>query len=77
MLSVSVFLENSSDHSKEDARILAQNLGIEFYTLPIQSLVNSASIELEPLFAGLKQDVTEENLQADPGDFYSCPYPTS
>ena len=54
----------SSDHSKEDARILAQNLGIEFHTLPIQSLVNSATLELNPLFDGLRQDVTEENMQA-------------
>jgi NAD+ synthase (glutamine-hydrolysing) len=64
VIGVSLPSEISSDHSKEDARILAQNLGIEFHTLPIQSLVNSASLELEPMFAGLKQDVTEENLQA-------------
>ena len=64
VIGISLPSKISSDHSKEDARILAQNLGIEFHTLPIQSLVNSASIELEPLFAGLKQDVTEENLQA-------------
>lgn len=64
VIGISLPSEISSDHSKEDARILAQNLGIEFHTLPIQSLVNSATQELNPLFAGLRQDVTEENMQA-------------
>ena len=64
VIGISLPSEISSDHSKEDARILAQNLGIEFHTLPIQSLVNSATLELNPLFDGLRQDVTEENMQA-------------
>ena len=54
----------SSDHSKEDARELAKNLGIEFQTLPIQSIVDAASKQLRPLFGDLPPDVTEENLQA-------------
>ena len=54
----------SSDHSKEDARDLAENLGIEYHTLPIQKIVDSAESELAPLFAGMSPDVTEENLQA-------------
>ena len=53
VIGISLPSEISSDHSKEDARLLAQNLGIEFLTLPIQSLVNSATLELDPLFAGL------------------------
>jgi len=64
VIGISLPSEISSDHSKEDARILAQNLGIEFHTLPIQTLVNSATLELNPLFDGLRQDVTEENMQA-------------
>jgi len=64
VIGISLPSEISSDHSKEDACILAQNLGIEFHTLPIQSLVNSATLELNPLFNGLRQDVTEENMQA-------------
>jgi len=64
VIGISLPSEISSDHSKEDACILAQNLGIEFHTLPIQSLVNSATLELNPLFDGLRQDVTEENMQA-------------
>ena len=54
----------SSDHSKDDARDLAGNLGIEYHTLPIQKIVDSAESELAPLFAGMSPDVTEENLQA-------------
>jgi NAD+ synthase (glutamine-hydrolysing) len=54
----------SSEHSKDDAAALASNLGIEYSTLAIQSIVDAAAGELEPLFAGLAADVTEENLQA-------------
>ena len=54
----------SSDHSKDDARDLAQNLGIEFNTLPIQKIVDAATEELKPLFGNRPPDVTEENLQA-------------
>ena len=54
----------SSEHSKQDARELAENLGIEFHTISIQSLVSAASSELDFLFRDLPEDVTEENLQA-------------
>lgn len=54
----------SSDHSKDDARQLAENLGIEFHTIPIQKIVDSATSELSYLFEGFPPDVTEENLQA-------------
>lgn len=54
----------SSEHSKNDARELAQNLGITYHSLPIQKIVDSAEAELGPLFEGMSPDVTEENLQA-------------
>ena len=54
----------SSQHSREDARELAENLGIQFHTLPIQGMVDSATIELQPLFKDRPVDVTEENIQA-------------
>ena len=54
----------SSDHSKDDERDLAQNLGIAFNTLPIQKIVDAATDELKPLFGDRPTDVTEENLQA-------------
>ena len=54
----------SSQHSKDDAREIAENLGIRYETLPIASIVSGAEATLEPLFAGRTQDTTEENIQA-------------
>ena len=64
VIGISLPSEISSDHSKDDARELASNLGIEFHTLPIQSVVDAANEELKPIFGDLPMDVTEENLQA-------------
>ncbi len=54
----------SSDHSVNDALQLAQNLGIQYETIPIQPMVDSFEQSLSDVFAGLKSDVTEENIQA-------------
>jgi len=54
----------SSDHSVEDARILAENLGIRYDIVHIQEAVNAFEKELSPLFEGCSPDVTEENIQA-------------
>ena len=54
----------SSDHSKDDARRLAQNLGIRFETIAIAEAVAACEHVLGPVFKGLKPDVTEENIQA-------------
>ncbi len=54
----------SSQHSKDDARILAENLGIEYHTLSIADTVAAAEQTLEPLFAGRPRDIAEENIQA-------------
>jgi NAD+ synthase (glutamine-hydrolysing) len=54
----------SSQHSKDDARILAQNLGIRFETIAIAPAVEACEHALGPTFAGLPRDVTEENIQA-------------
>ena len=54
----------SSQHSKNDARILAQTLGIRFETIAIADVVATAEAALGPVFAGRKPDVTEENIQA-------------
>ena len=50
--------------SLEDAISQAQALGVEHLTLPIEALVKSYREQLDPLFAGLPADATEENLQA-------------
>lgn len=54
----------SSDHSIEDARVLAENLKIRYDIINIQSAVDKFDEELAPLFNGTNQDVTEENIQA-------------
>ncbi len=54
----------SSDHSVNDALQLAQNLGIQYETIPIQPMVDSFEKSLSEVFAGLASDVAEENIQA-------------
>lgn len=54
----------SSQHSKDDARVLAQNLGIRFETISIADAVAACETSLEPIFAGRPRDVAEENIQA-------------
>ncbi len=54
----------SSPGSIEDARALAQNLGIRHEVIPIEEPVESVNAQLRPVFAGRPEDVTEENLQA-------------
>jgi NAD+ synthase (glutamine-hydrolysing) len=54
----------SSQHSRDDARILAQNLGIRFDTVRIADVVNESEKVLFHLFKDTKRDVTEENIQA-------------
>jgi NAD+ synthase (glutamine-hydrolysing) len=53
----------SSSHSLEDARQLADNLGIDFLKIPIDDAFQSFLDTLAPLFEGREPDVTEENLQ--------------
>ncbi len=54
----------SSDHSVDDAKQLAVNLGIEFHIVSIAAIHDAYETTLSTPFAGLPQDVTEENLQA-------------
>jgi len=54
----------SSDHSVNDARQLAENLGIQYDIIPIQNIYESYMAELKPHFWGKPFNVTEENIQA-------------
>ncbi|HSM85183.1 MAG TPA: NAD+ synthase [Candidatus Limnocylindrales bacterium] len=54
----------SSEHSIKDARELACNLGIRFELIPIGEVFDAYRKALAPVFAGLPEDVTEENIQA-------------
>ncbi len=53
----------SSSGSIDDSRILAANLGIRFEVLGITGIFAEFTRTLEPLFAGLAADLTEENIQ--------------
>ncbi|MBA3684812.1 MAG: NAD+ synthase [Planctomycetes bacterium] len=54
----------SSQGSLDDARALAERLGIASHVVPITGLNQAALAELAPLFAGTTPGVAEENLQS-------------
>jgi NAD+ synthase (glutamine-hydrolysing) len=54
----------SSKASLEDAKLLAKNLGIRFFTIPITEIFRAYLKTLSSSFKSLKSDVTEENIQA-------------
>jgi NAD+ synthase (glutamine-hydrolysing) len=54
----------SSAGTRADARRVARNLGIEFLALPITPAYRSFRRMLARPFKGLKEDATEENIQA-------------
>jgi NAD+ synthase (glutamine-hydrolysing) len=54
----------SSDHSRSDAALLAENLGIDFRTIPIEPAHASMLDMLAASFEGRDPDLTEENLQS-------------
>ena len=62
----------TSNESKTDAQQLAQNLGINFATLPIKDIVESANTSLQGLFSNIeskwsgryKESYTMDNIQA-------------
>ena len=64
VLGVSMPSVYSAQVSHDDARALAANLGIGFQVIPIQTIFNEYRHVLARPFAGLPEDVTEENLQA-------------
>lgn len=54
----------SSQGSKDDARALADHLGIRYDQISIQPPFESLKTQLAPVFEGRGEDVTEENIQA-------------
>jgi NAD+ synthetase len=54
----------SSRGSLDDARLLAERLGIRYDVIPIQPPFESVRRQLQPVFAGCPEDTTEENIQA-------------
>jgi NAD+ synthase (glutamine-hydrolysing) len=54
----------SSPGSREDARRLAENLGIRYEVVPISPTFEQFRGALSPVFKSLPEDFTEENLQS-------------
>jgi len=54
----------SSQGSIDDARALAENLGIRFHVVPIESIYKPYEKAVEELFGEKKFDITNENIQA-------------
>jgi NAD+ synthase (glutamine-hydrolysing) len=64
VMGVSMPSRFSSKGSLEDARELAENLGIRWEVIPIQDAFEQYQATLKPLFKGMREDTTEENIQA-------------
>ncbi|WP_026757911.1 NAD+ synthase [Sediminimonas qiaohouensis] len=56
--------EYTSPHSLEDAKALAEVLGVHYDTVPIAQARDAVNATLAPLFAGRDEDLTEENIQS-------------
>lgn len=54
----------SSQGSIDDAKELANNLGIRFELIPIKAMFNEFKQTMAPIFQGMKEDTTEENMQS-------------
>ncbi|AKO64169.1 hypothetical protein VI34_01465 [Methylophilales bacterium MBRSG12] len=54
----------TSKISIDDAKKLAKNLGVNFIDKNLSSLINQINLNLKDDFKNLKQDITEENIQA-------------
>jgi len=64
VLGVAMPTRYSSEASLSDARALADNLDIELAVIPVDAIYQVFLDALAPTFAGLAEDVTEENIQA-------------
>lgn len=64
VMGVSMPSRYSSEGSKDDARDLAQNLGIHYHTVPIEPVFDALKIQTSDIFAGRPEDITEENMQS-------------
>ncbi|MDP8962300.1 MAG: NAD+ synthase [Actinomycetota bacterium] len=64
VLAVLLPSRHTSEESLRDAGQLAENLGVDLETLPIDRTHEAFEETLADLFAGLERDETEENIQA-------------
>jgi NAD+ synthase (glutamine-hydrolysing) len=64
VLGVSMPSQYSSGHSVDDARALAENLGVQYRGIAIKGIFDAFLEALAPAFAGTEPGVAEENIQA-------------
>ena len=64
VMGISLPSQFSSAGSLDDARQLAENLGIRYDVIPIHDSVAALQASCQKLFHGLPEDTTEENMQA-------------
>jgi len=64
VLGVAMPSHYSSPESVEDARLVAEYLGMEFKVLPISNIFDSYRNNLADIFSAATHDVTEQNIQA-------------
>ena len=64
VVGVSMPSEFSSEGSIVDAKLLAENLGIDIWTIPIEQTFGSFMNSLAPRFEGTDWGVAEENIQS-------------
>jgi len=61
---VSMPSKYSSEHSKDDAKELAQKLGIDYQVVSIESIIASFEHSLKASYNGTQPGVAEENIQS-------------
>ena len=63
---VGVFMPSryTSQESEIDATKLAENMGISMLNIPVDGVYRAYLTAFEPFFGGLREDITEENIQA-------------
>jgi NAD+ synthetase len=64
VMGISMPSQYTASQSISDAERLAGNLGLSFSVVPIHELFEQYKKSLSPLFSGMAEDVTEENIQA-------------
>jgi NAD+ synthetase len=64
VMGISMPSQYTASQSISDAERLAGNLGLSFSVVAIQELFEQYKKSLSPLFSGMAEDVTEENIQA-------------
>jgi NAD+ synthase (glutamine-hydrolysing) len=63
---IGVFMPSryTSQESEIDATKLAENMGISMLNIPVDGVYRAYLTAFEPFFGGLREDITEENIQA-------------